>query len=650
MPPKGKFIKDENASPYSYISEEVKPTNNRNVPPSKYTPEEFNCLRETLKQQLGPEYLSTRPGPAGSGKLTYIDGHTAVELANEFFGFNGWSSSILGITVDYVDLENGKVSLGLSVVIRITLKDGTFHEDIGYGSMENSKSKCAAFEKAKKEAVTDGVKRALRYYGNALGNCLYDKKFVKDVAKLTCPPMPLKVEALRRRPQFAPQQTLTGPSLSAELPNTTTKATAFLNDSSKGNGANIPVLKSENCDEFEDNDDEMFSRMANDIESNRDMFFAEEPEADVKVTSAPWDNANVQTSTHCNSLSEGPDKKIPGMPLQALGPKTFVPTAGQDPKAVGNLPANPKFGMTQNRQFIPQLPAKGNSDTGIANPPPGSNINTGNGGSSMGPPVVNQSYVNSRPLNSQTTTANQQQNYNGNRLPMSGSLGPQGQSQVYRPQPSVLNKSTTGGGPNGGSGVVKQSSSVEGPTSLAGSLASTPSGAGSGNQNGGSGVSLVRQSSFVGAPTSLAGSLTSIPPSGAGSGGPNGSGVVRQSSSVGGTSLAGSLASIPSGAGSGNQNGGSGVSLVKQSSFVGAPTSLVGLPVSIPPSGAGNGGVMVSKGTKRPSSMDNIGIGMKAGGADPWFPNSAVETVNMGVGLVNGGDSSSGAIKRPKQG
>ena len=42
------------------------------------------------------------------------------------------------------------------------LQDGVFHEDIGYGVSEGMKSKALSLEKARKEAVTDGLKRALK--------------------------------------------------------------------------------------------------------------------------------------------------------------------------------------------------------------------------------------------------------------------------------------------------------------------------------------------------------------------------------------------------------------------------------------------------------------------------------------------------------
>lgn len=65
-------------------------------------------------------------------------------------------------------------------MIRISLKDGTYHEDVGFGCAEN-RNKGLAIENAKKEAVSDARKRALRLFGNHLGNCLYDKEYVKKV-------------------------------------------------------------------------------------------------------------------------------------------------------------------------------------------------------------------------------------------------------------------------------------------------------------------------------------------------------------------------------------------------------------------------------------------------------------------------------------
>ncbi|KAE8227066.1 hypothetical protein CF319_g417 [Tilletia indica] len=172
---------------------------------SEETARRVATLQARLQQRLGPEYVSTRAGPSGGPKVSYIEGWKAIDLANDVFGFNGWSSSIVSIDVDYLEEnpETGRVNVGVSVTIRITLRDGTFHEDVGYGSMDNSKSRAAALEKSKKEAVTDALKRTLRTFGRVLGNCLYDKQFLRDVSKVSLPPVKFDPSTLHRRPEFA---------------------------------------------------------------------------------------------------------------------------------------------------------------------------------------------------------------------------------------------------------------------------------------------------------------------------------------------------------------------------------------------------------------------------------------------------------------
>lgn len=66
-----------------------------------YTAEEWNEISVKLQKQLGPEYLAQRPGPSGR-PLTYIEGKTAINIANDIFGFNGWSTDIRDTTVDFV--------------------------------------------------------------------------------------------------------------------------------------------------------------------------------------------------------------------------------------------------------------------------------------------------------------------------------------------------------------------------------------------------------------------------------------------------------------------------------------------------------------------------------------------------------------------
>ncbi|KAI6781671.1 Sts1 protein [Emericellopsis cladophorae] len=157
---------------------------------SVWTAQEIATIASKLDKQLGPEYISARAGPGGQ-RVHYLTAEKCITLANEVFGFNGWSSSIQNIQVDFADEnpQTARVSIGLSVIVRITLRDGTYHEDIGYGSIENAKGKAMAFEKAKKEGTTDGLKRALRSFGNVLGNCIYDQDYVKQVIKHKAQPV-----------------------------------------------------------------------------------------------------------------------------------------------------------------------------------------------------------------------------------------------------------------------------------------------------------------------------------------------------------------------------------------------------------------------------------------------------------------------------
>ncbi len=109
-----------------------------------------------------------------------MEGWRAVELANHIFGFNKWSSTVLDLSKEYMDEVNpGKFSCAYSAVVRVTLKDGSFHEDIGFGEALNQRGKGSAIEMAKKSAVTDALKRCLRLFGNALGNSIYDKDHCK---------------------------------------------------------------------------------------------------------------------------------------------------------------------------------------------------------------------------------------------------------------------------------------------------------------------------------------------------------------------------------------------------------------------------------------------------------------------------------------
>lgn len=83
--------KHPTANPYEDVKSHV----------SEYTAQEIATLSSRLEKQLGPEYISTRPGASGT-KVPYLAADKCINLANEVFGFNGWSSGIQQIQIDFV--------------------------------------------------------------------------------------------------------------------------------------------------------------------------------------------------------------------------------------------------------------------------------------------------------------------------------------------------------------------------------------------------------------------------------------------------------------------------------------------------------------------------------------------------------------------
>lgn len=106
--------------------------------------------------------------------------------------------------------DSVRYNIGVTAIVRVWTKDGGSHEDVGFGQIENAKSKADGLDKVsasdssvfflalsmligrflhsspqcQKEAVTDAIKRSLRMFGNVLGNCIYDKSFISNVSKV----------------------------------------------------------------------------------------------------------------------------------------------------------------------------------------------------------------------------------------------------------------------------------------------------------------------------------------------------------------------------------------------------------------------------------------------------------------------------------
>uniref|UniRef100_A0AAV1UHT4 DNA repair and recombination protein RAD52 n=1 Tax=Peronospora matthiolae TaxID=2874970 RepID=A0AAV1UHT4_9STRA len=144
-----------------------------------FADQEQQSVNAFLHQKLGKDSLTRRPGPGGR-KLTYIESCKAIELANRAFGFNGWSCHIIECKEERKK-RGERWSIAYSSLVRIELKDGTSHEDVGFGSSDGQRDLGAALEQAKKASISDARKRALRLFGEYLGNSCYDREHIKDV-------------------------------------------------------------------------------------------------------------------------------------------------------------------------------------------------------------------------------------------------------------------------------------------------------------------------------------------------------------------------------------------------------------------------------------------------------------------------------------
>lgn len=103
----------------------------RNTPHNwqRWTGEEAVRVQHALGQPIEYEHIQFRPSAQGS--VAYVEGWKALNLANEVFGFNGWSSEILSLNRDFEDIsgaDGGRISVGYSCMVRVRLRDGTFHD------------------------------------------------------------------------------------------------------------------------------------------------------------------------------------------------------------------------------------------------------------------------------------------------------------------------------------------------------------------------------------------------------------------------------------------------------------------------------------------------------------------------------------------
>ena len=129
-----------------------------------------------LDQPLDPSLVSRRDG-RGNRSYEYIEGHTVIDQANRIFGYGGWGYDLVGDVclrrIEKVDVRTGevKVNYAYSAPVRVSVVGAPSRTDIGFHVVTDDNPE--GHETAAKGAVTDGLKRALRSFGDRFGNGLY---------------------------------------------------------------------------------------------------------------------------------------------------------------------------------------------------------------------------------------------------------------------------------------------------------------------------------------------------------------------------------------------------------------------------------------------------------------------------------------------
>ena len=134
------------------------------------------AVTQALGEPLDPALVSQRRGRAGR-TFSYIEGHTAIDEANRVFGFGGWGFELVENVslrrIETVDAQTGEVKVVniYTAPVRVTVPGAPPRTDIGFHAVTDETAD--GHETAVKGCVTDGMKRALRSFGDRFGNGLY---------------------------------------------------------------------------------------------------------------------------------------------------------------------------------------------------------------------------------------------------------------------------------------------------------------------------------------------------------------------------------------------------------------------------------------------------------------------------------------------
>ncbi len=140
-----------------------------------------------LNAPLAADNVKKRKG-SGSQQLSYLASPYVIQTANEIFGYGNWGTEIQHMQqVDkttyektYNDNIREMISISYVCQLKLTVRSidwDVSYEDAGFGNgvaSNNAVGIASCIELASKEAVTDALKRCMRYFGNQFGLSLYE--------------------------------------------------------------------------------------------------------------------------------------------------------------------------------------------------------------------------------------------------------------------------------------------------------------------------------------------------------------------------------------------------------------------------------------------------------------------------------------------
>jgi DNA recombination protein Rad52 len=134
---------------------------------------------DLLAQPLDLALVRERAREDGS-VFAYLEGQAIIDQANRIFGYGGWGAEVIGEpryqAAEVVDTSTGEMlALGMyTVCVRVTVSGCPARSDVGCGFVTERTLEGQA--NAAKAAITDGIKRAFRQFGQQFGNSLNERR------------------------------------------------------------------------------------------------------------------------------------------------------------------------------------------------------------------------------------------------------------------------------------------------------------------------------------------------------------------------------------------------------------------------------------------------------------------------------------------